>query len=432
MIKQIEYVAREVAVDCTFNKERNTYDDRFTEKRECFYTSCTYTCLDEKPIEKEELTDTYNLFYTEKEYYQIKHLIQVQFQTVSFFSYSFDTLLKIITDQVQFPRHVILRCINEIIERQEIITNPLGFPSYLKEKNNQLFLTYNLLTAKEEDIYYTQQGQLYPIIDPFLYINIVEDYSMDKLIKGLQSSNPSITKRMLTTIPMERSIIIIKNAIEIIHEPHSVEINAYVRHVLDIAKELTMIDDDHVTIYSTPKQRYEQIDGTGQYNWVILQELSQEYIRQIVNQLKTNPAIRLYGYKASGMFYIYNLKDKSFLTDTKRSGAKCDNIKIDDIKEYSELLPPVAYDPQLSSFSKEKDQLCEKIQKQLKEFTYDSISPDGQVKRISFPLLFDHSLQQQIREMIEQDQEEQEERQKKQAEEIKIAKRMAKTKSTNP
>lgn len=430
MIKQIEYVAREIAVDCTFNKERNTYDDRFIEKRECFYTSCTYTCLDEKPIVKVELTDTYNLFYTEKEYLEIKQLILNQFQSVSFFSYSFDTLLKIVSDQVQFPRHVILRCINEIIERQEIITNPLGFPSYIKEKNNQLFLSYNLLTAKEEDVYYTQQGQLYPIIDPFLYIEQVENYSMDKLIKGLQSSNPMITKRILTTISMERSIIIIKNAIELVHEPHLVEIDAYLRNLLDIAKEITIVDDDNVTIYSTPKQRYEKIDGTGQYHWVILPELSQEYIRQIVNELKTNPAIRLYGYKANGMFYIYNLKDKSFLTDTKRSGAKCDNIKIDDIKEYSDLLPPVDYDPRLSSFSKEKEQLCEKIQKQLKEFTYESISPDGQSQRISFPLLFDHSLQQQIRAMIEQDQEEQEEREKEQAEERKLAKRM--TKSTKP
>jgi len=415
MIKQIEYAARESAIDCTFNKERNTFNASFNDKRECFYTTCNYTCMDEKPITKPDLTDTYNLFYTEKEYQKIKQILQLQFSTSNHFSYSFDELLGYIRDQVTFPLHVMLRCIIEIIQRQEPFINSLGFISYVKEKDNEFFLSYHVLQAKIEDIYYTQQGELYPETNPFEYIKRLEYASFETLMKELLTSNVLQGKRILSILPRSVSILFFKSFIEILYDPlHDRSIEPYLYQLLTIGKELDLVFSNH-TIRSyydsmgelVPPERYEE---TAQgFQWV-KQDWTMEKIQKLVHQLETDETIQLYGFRSEGKLYIYDLKEKKNLRQLKRSGTECTTgIPIQELQKYYSQL-----DPGHKILPDTKKELCVLIQDKLEQ---RPVLLDGETIPIS--LLVDEYVHEKMRNRIEEEQEEKE----KDAKEAKLAKK---------
>ena len=401
MIKQIEYASRESAIDCTFHKNRNRYDnDLYRNKRECFYTDCDYMCYEEKedPV---TLSDTYNLFYTEKEYRQVKQIMQYQFQTVSRFSYSIDEIIQLIHDQqVTFPKHVTLRCLNELIQRQEPFMNPLGFTSYLKEHQNEFFLSYHVLTSKEEDVFYTQQGELYPYINPFMYLDQLELDSIELIMTTLRQSNIDTSIRILSQLPNELRLLILRGVIQLYHnEPVRRSSRPYLQQLIDIGIRQDWLLSTN-TLETMPPERYMEMDGV--YQWIIdTNTWSQDTIGDLIDILQSNAFITVYGYKKEGKLYLYDLAQKKFLSELKRFGRDCDNIPIEINRTGSSLhdyYKRLTGETNVSNIPKERIDICHAIKHQLESFTLDD-KP--------FSLIFPSSVHETMRDYLKQKQEEQ-------------------------
>ena len=180
-IKQIEHIAREIAVDCRFFKKQNSNILAEDNSRECFYTKCELKCYgnDQKIVEDRVLKDTYNLFYTERDYDQIKKCIQSYIyinDNVCRLSFTSDEIIYVIKERYKngFPDHVIVRSLSEIINKKERFIDNNGFYAYLKEKNNLYFLSFSLLHTNENDIHYTSLGQIYPDKNHNTFLNELE------------------------------------------------------------------------------------------------------------------------------------------------------------------------------------------------------------------------------------------------------------------
>lgn len=181
--KQLEAVVRTAAIDCNLFKVRNRIDvDTEDSSRDCLYQDCDYKCA--VPMLENEFEDTYNLFYTEKEYQEIKRELQKQFSLE--FQYRIDELLAV-PDIRKFSDIVILRSITSMIQRNETFHNPLGFINYLKEKDGILFLIHDYtLPADMSQQYDTKLGQTYPVTS-------FENYSKDYQITNLKALLNRIT-----------------------------------------------------------------------------------------------------------------------------------------------------------------------------------------------------------------------------------------------
>jgi superfamily II DNA or RNA helicase len=191
--KQIEAVARTAAIDCTFNYKRNLYKEEDL-TRKCLYDQCSYMCA--VPKRDEELVDTYNLFYTEKEYQEIKKALQRKFSRR--FEYSID---EVMADINQYSDIVLLRSITLIIYRKEPFINPIGFVSYIKERDGILFLVNDpLAPADSSYLYQTKLGQLYPVQS---FENYTTSYPLKNLSRILKSGNKSLINSLDTDIKVE-------------------------------------------------------------------------------------------------------------------------------------------------------------------------------------------------------------------------------------
>lgn len=191
LIKQIEDAARSIAVDCVNNIKRNKRSPEFDDTRECFYKSCDYQCSYPDEV-KTEYNDTYNLFYTEVEYIQIKNCIQhllfnSSISSTKSFTFTFRQIHKIVMEY-KYPTHVIFRCIKEIIEKKESFINPHGFNCYLNEKNGLYFLSNELFTYLPSDIYDCKYGPVYPNCLPNNAINQIELNNIPTIMNHLKTS----------------------------------------------------------------------------------------------------------------------------------------------------------------------------------------------------------------------------------------------------
>jgi superfamily II DNA or RNA helicase len=191
-VKQIEELARNTAVDCFFYKPRNMYPEEMDNSRECLYTECNYKCSVE--TDREDIIDTYNLFYTQKEYSDILDAIQGQFKSGPSFSYTFDELVS--NPRLnRYSQIVLMRCLFSIIYQYEPIVNPLGFISYLKEKDNEFFLSYDMLSHSDTSyLYDTRLGQKYPS-ENYTFSDYLTNYQVDNLQEILTKMNQNIISK---------------------------------------------------------------------------------------------------------------------------------------------------------------------------------------------------------------------------------------------
>lgn len=145
-IKQIERICKESAVDCAFNKQRNSLITDKDGSRECEYKTCKYVC-DNIPdvyiqqaiqlkLKDKILSDTYNLYYGENTLKTTINLIQQLFKR-SFFIHIKD-LMKYF-GEISFI--LLIRSLKYMIQNYIPIINKYGLVSYLKYERNVFFLT---------------------------------------------------------------------------------------------------------------------------------------------------------------------------------------------------------------------------------------------------------------------------------------------------
>lgn len=180
--KEVEAVARTAAVDCMFNILRNK---RVAEEnsRECLYRKCDYVCAFPQEEDEKELVDTYNLFYTEKEYQAIKKVLQEKFAVR--FEYHLSELLSD-PEISSFSPIVALRSITSVIQRKEAFLTPLGFTGYLKERDGLFFLVYSqTLPPDFSYLYDTKQGQVRPVLSFEKYMKSYSSSHLEEIIEKI-------------------------------------------------------------------------------------------------------------------------------------------------------------------------------------------------------------------------------------------------------
>lgn len=132
VMKQIERVVKESAIDCPLAYDRNLITG-YDGQRECDYTSCAYQCTGVEPVSKLDVS-TYNIYYAQtrvlneylKEYFKTNFYIGLSELYLSF------------SDLDTFE---ILNVISKLIDRNEKYYNKYGFVSFLRIRNDILFIT---------------------------------------------------------------------------------------------------------------------------------------------------------------------------------------------------------------------------------------------------------------------------------------------------
>lgn len=140
LIKQLERFSKESAFNCGFNKRRNQLPTDVDGSRDCDYSTCNYECRDINIEDEADIKDTFNLFYAEEYIDMIITIIKDKFRLE--FSYDLKQLTEGITDvnNQPFPDMIIVRALKKIMDKNMILINRYGMPSYLKEENNLYFL----------------------------------------------------------------------------------------------------------------------------------------------------------------------------------------------------------------------------------------------------------------------------------------------------
>jgi hypothetical protein len=227
-VKQIERLCKETAVDCAFNKKRNSLDTDIDGSRECEYQTCKYTCdnLSEEYINQNvnqimgnnsltnvKITDTYNLFYGEHKLKSTINLIQQLFKR-KFFMH----IKELMTSFYDIPFMLLIRALKYMIQNYIPVINTYGFVSYIKYERNVFFLTDQIQSSNS---FYINNYCQFPVVNvnkSFKSI-ILENQSNNsdtiiEYINKLDLSNESNIKKV-TNLILEFNINLQEQLIEL-------------------------------------------------------------------------------------------------------------------------------------------------------------------------------------------------------------------------
>jgi len=227
-VKQIERLCKETAIDCAFNKKRNSLNTDIDGSRECEYQTCKYTCdnLSDEYINKnvnqlmsnnliinEKITDTYNLFYGEYKLKSTINLIQQLFKR-KFFMH----IKELMTSFSDIPFMLLIRALKYMIQNYIPVINTYGFVSYIKYERNIFFLTDQIQSSNS---FYINNYCQFPVVNvnkSFKSI-ILENQSNNsdtiiEYINKLDLSNESNIKKV-TNLILEFNINLQEQLIEL-------------------------------------------------------------------------------------------------------------------------------------------------------------------------------------------------------------------------
>ena len=191
-----EYIKRlmkVVAVDCALSYNRNHTMGKDGE-RECEYMDCDYVCdgiPSELLIEDLKQSDidysTYNLYYKKPVLIEIVKRVKYIFRDK--FHLSFITITEFIPNFTSFE---LLSALRMMINESIVIMNMYGFPSYLREENNNYFLVDSLsVIGKLTSEYYTKNPVLKDENTFFQIVNTAYFKTLPILIRDIFNSTDS-------------------------------------------------------------------------------------------------------------------------------------------------------------------------------------------------------------------------------------------------
>ena len=133
-IKRIERLIQVSAFDCFLTKRKNKIENGIDGSRECYYSTCDYTCEGEPYMENEKITN-YNLYYINDSVDKITQILEKMFSIHNVLS------LEMISRAIrQYTQFEIIESLSRIINYNVIIKNKYGINKYLQESNNNYFL----------------------------------------------------------------------------------------------------------------------------------------------------------------------------------------------------------------------------------------------------------------------------------------------------
>lgn len=181
-IKRMEHLLKESAVDCPIFYHRNHSQNDFDNNtRKCEYTLCDYRCDGVDTLEIEQDFSTYNLYYSNKEVQEVIKELKKYFLT----NFSLD-IKKFNSMFPNMPAFQKLFALRKIIAENHVVMNAYGFPSYIKENNDTIFLTENLNTDND---YLSASYTEYPVaINKNNFSTSVEKVIINKLLKTIKDT----------------------------------------------------------------------------------------------------------------------------------------------------------------------------------------------------------------------------------------------------
>lgn len=211
-IKSVEHLIKTSAIDCALNYDRNRMDS--DSKRDCEYYDCLYRCRDiqlSPPYTIDQPNPaTFQLLYEDQ---YISELIKFIQDVLSIQSHiPFEEIEVLLTPR--YNRFQLIRGLSTIIENRMIIQNRYGFPCFLSEENNILFLVDSI----HKDSFYASFYTEYPVIESGLTqqsLNAQID-SRESLLEdiGLISVLSESDKiKMIPTISMTLQEVFLEQAI---------------------------------------------------------------------------------------------------------------------------------------------------------------------------------------------------------------------------
>ena len=148
MIKQIEHVIKEEAIDAMFNFERNKREVDLNLSRDCDYTICKYKPFPNEDITSSELDCSTFLAYYNGNYFECERKIIDWFEHKS--SMTFSDMKK---DGYKDKMTVLLWTLNHIINTNTVVRKKYTkIPCYLREENDTYFLVYDFAVNKSKKI----------------------------------------------------------------------------------------------------------------------------------------------------------------------------------------------------------------------------------------------------------------------------------------
>jgi hypothetical protein len=327
VIKQVERLLKETAIDCALNRSRNLLPSDLPNTEECDYMeNCAYQCdlVDERYYHSnwvgDRIVDTYNLYYAEKEINIVKKALREAFQYK--FAYDFEELYTRISEDIKgIPAIVLARALDSMITNNEKVMNKYGLINYLREDRNMFFLVDDPLASSIFTSYYYSA---HPVPENSLgtFEEILEYFQYDKVDKILETIIEYQTKPdILTKIFNNLTVSIIQKIVEVffIAKLKKTNVNVDLQNFI-VEKYEMYINNVSGNYILTVDQNNPRILYKGKNNWVNLSEEETEKIKTMkedkVNMLRKND----YG--------IY-----AIIADTYKGKDEHRNLKLVEINE---------------------------------------------------------------------------------------------------
>jgi len=232
-IKSIEKVIKEASIDCSLNKNRNSFPDSMDNSRECNYKSCNYACdgVDNKYIDNIDNIDeneldisTYNLYYNGEEINKIITVILAIFDEYRIIFIKTDNLFQIASVKmmemykISLTYYMMLDSIIKMTSNNVTMVDRLGYNSFFRFDNNTLYITHNLKNNTNFfDSYYVENFPLHKEIDLTLFNDKIEDMyykTIPKLFNSLKNEQ-NVTKRreILHKFPLDTQEFLLETAV---------------------------------------------------------------------------------------------------------------------------------------------------------------------------------------------------------------------------
>lgn len=350
-IKSIESVIKEISVDCALNRERNSYNSSFDNKRECNYQSCEYKCdgvdTDDYKINDNIDIDTYDLYYN-NEYIDdiIKDILDIMERK----NITFITLNEI---KNELNNNITDSTLSKVLSKMKNsninLFSKFGKRIFLRYDNNMLYFTYNLKNNSD-----------------FLDTFYVSNFPLQK-IKKIEDKTTVINK-----LPNLLSILKKELKVEYLNE-FSIDIQELMLELsilsLKMKKELTtenklfrdfiinhfksyIIELDSKTIVSTLLKKNRCLRNESN-EWIECNQLEEKQTKEYIEEkTKEKASLR----EKFGYYGIQDIDGKFKIADIKyekktkgKMGRKCSTWNV---VELLNLIKNIKFDPKDDSYSR--------------------------------------------------------------------------------
>jgi len=194
-IKSVERVIKEASMDCALNRDRNTIDPEYSNKRECYYGSCDYKCdgVDDIDLNKDEIDETtYDIYYNDE---YVDSIIDRILNIMKNKKVTFITLEEIRNEINNITDVTLTKVLLKMKNSNINFFNKFGNRVFIRYDNNMLYFTYNLKNNSDFlDTYYVNHF-------PLQQISKIEDET--KMLNVLPNLLSKIKKEQETNIKIE-------------------------------------------------------------------------------------------------------------------------------------------------------------------------------------------------------------------------------------